>query len=56
MDPKRNYRVYERSARQLFNSFQIKPYESFEYTFLEPGIYHYNDAIFVYMKGKIIVS
>ena len=55
-DPKRNYQVYEKSANQKFNSFQLKPYESFEYTFDKAGVYKFGDGIFTFMNGKITVS
>jgi plastocyanin len=55
-DDKRNYRIYERSANQKFNSLQIKPHESFNYTFNNKGTYHFNDAIFTFMSGTIHVE
>ena len=54
-DAKRNYKVYEKSTIQMFNSFRLEPYESFEYTFNESGVYYFNDAVFTYMKGVIRV-
>ena len=55
-DDRRNYQVYEKSANQKFNSLQIQPDESFNYTFNEEGEYKYGDAIFTYMSGIIRVS
>ncbi len=55
-DPKRNYLVYEKSANQVFNSFQLRPFESFNYTFNKAGVYYFNDGIFTFMSGVIRVS
>ena len=55
-DAKRNYKVYDRSSIQRFNSFRLEPYESFEYTFNESGVYYFNDAVFTYMSGVIRVE
>ena len=54
-DPKRNYQVYEKSTKQIFNA-RLKPYDSFNFTFDEPGVYLYNDAIFSFMNGVITVG
>ena len=55
-DPNRNYQVYEKSSDQLFNSLQIMPYQSFNYTFEKEGVYYFNDAIFTYMNGVVRVE
>jgi plastocyanin len=55
-DKSRNYQVYEKSSNQKFNSGQIKPFESFNYTFNEPGTYRFNDAVFTFMNGVVIVE
>ncbi len=55
-DPKRNYLVYEKSSNQIFNSFQLRPFESFNYTFNKAGVYYFNDGIFTFMSGVIRVS
>lgn len=54
-DPKKNYRIYERSNDQLFNN-PIGPFDSFNYTFNEEGTYYFNDVVFKFMKGVIIVT
>jgi plastocyanin len=55
-DPNRNYKVYERAMPQRFNSFRIEPEKEFSYLFNETGVYEFSDAIFKYMKGKIVVT
>ena len=55
-DPKRVYQIYDKSPKQRFNSFRLDPFESFSYTFEEKGIYMFNDAVFTFMKGRIIVE
>ena len=55
-DENRNYQLYEKSSPRLFNTGQIQPGESFNYTFNEPGTYSFNDAIFTFMNGVIIVE
>ena len=55
-DEGRNYQVFDKSSPRLFHSPQLKQGESFNYTFEEPGEYQFNDAIFTFMSGKIIVS
>ena len=55
-DPRRNYRVYEKGAPQLFNSRQLEPETSFSYTFTSKGKYHFSDGIFVFMSGTIVVE
>lgn len=55
-DSKHNYQIYERSEKQIFNSLQLRPGHEFSYTFNETGIYYFSDAIFKYMKGKIVVT
>jgi plastocyanin len=55
-DESRNYQVYDKSSPRLFHSPQIMTGKSFNYTFNEPGIYQFNDAIFTFMNGVIIVE
>ena len=55
-DSKRKYQVYEKSDNQKFNSGQLNQFQSYEYTFNDPGTYYFNDAVFTFMTGKIIVK
>ena len=55
-DTHRVYQVYEMSVKQKFNSFRLDPFGSFSYTFEEKGVYMFNDAVFTFMKGRIIVE
>jgi plastocyanin len=55
-DDSRNYQVYDKSSPRLFHSSQIINEESFNYTFNEPGVYYFNDAIFTFMNGVIRVE
>jgi len=55
-DLNRNYRIYEKSDNQRFNSKQLQPDESFNYTFDEIGVYYYGDGVFNYMTGVVRVE
>jgi len=50
------HEIYHNDPNRLFHSRRIKPGNHFSYKFREPGTYRYNDAIFLYMNGKIIVK
>lgn len=55
VDQKRNYRLYHNAPNRLFNAQQLRPNNSFNYTFNEPGATNFNDAFFTYMHGTINV-